>query len=79
MQNKQQFRKVSNHCRSYIHCVRHVGYDDLNYVFHGQHDAHHRSRYFEIVKMRKTNNNFEKLESTVNLIYTVCAMSELMI
>ena len=27
--------KVSNHCRSYIHCVRHVGYDDLNYVCHG--------------------------------------------
>ena len=29
--------------------------------------------------MCKTNSNFEKLEITVNHIYTVCAMSEMMI
>ena len=28
--------------------------------------------------MRKTNSNFEKFENTVNLIYTVCPMSEMM-
>ena len=27
-------RKVLKHCKFYIHCVRHVGNDDLNYVFH---------------------------------------------
>ena len=31
VQNKQQFRKVLKHCKSYIHCVRCVGNDDLNY------------------------------------------------
>ena len=78
VQNKQQFRKVWKHCKSYIHCVRHVGNDDLNYVCTGWHDAHHRSRYFEKVKMCTTNWNFEKVENTLNLIYTVCAMSEMM-
>ena len=34
MQNKQELRKVSKHCKSYIHYVRHVGNDDLNYVCH---------------------------------------------
>ena len=29
--------------------------------------------------MCKTNCKFEKFENTVNLIYTVCAMSEMMI
>ena len=29
-----QFPKVWKHCKSYIHCVRHVGNDDLNYVCH---------------------------------------------
>ena len=29
--------------------------------------------------MCKRNSNFEKFEYTVNLIYTVCAMSEMMI
>ena len=28
--------------------------------------------------MRKTNSSFEKIENTVNLIYTVCPMSEMM-
>ena len=28
--------------------------------------------------MCKTNSNFEKFENTLNLIYTVCAMSEMM-
>ena len=27
-------RKVLKHCKSYIHSVRHVGNDDLNYVCH---------------------------------------------
>ena len=59
--------------------MRHVGIDDLNYVSHSYHDAHHRSRNFEKVKMCRTNCKFEKFENTVNLIYTVCAMSEMMI
>ena len=29
--------------------------------------------------MSKTNCNFEKFENTLNLIYTVCAMLEMMI
>ena len=29
--------------------------------------------------MFRTNSNFEKFENTVNLLYTVCAMSEMMI
>ena len=29
--------------------------------------------------MCKTNCKFEKFENTVNLIYTVCAMSEMML
>ena len=47
--------------------------------FHGYYEAPHRSRNFEKVKMCKTNCTFEKFENTVNLIYTVCAMSEMMI
>ena len=74
-----EISKVSNHCKSYILCARHVGNDDLNYVCHGYHDAHQRSRNFEKVKMCKTSCNFEKFENSVNLIYTVCAMSEMMI
>ena len=27
-------RKVLKHCNSYVHCVRHVRNDDLNYVCH---------------------------------------------
>ena len=34
VQKKLQFRKVSKHCKSHTHCVRHVGIDDLNYVCH---------------------------------------------
>ena len=59
--------------------MRYVRNDDLNYVCQSSHDAHHRSSNFEKVKMCKTNSNFEKFENTVNLIYTVCAMSEMMI
>ena len=29
--------------------------------------------------MCKTNGNFEKFENNVNLLYTVCAMSEMII
>ena len=59
--------------------MRDVGYDDLNSVCDRLHDAHHRSRNLEKVKMCRRNGNFEKFENTVNLIYTVCAMSEMMI
>ena len=59
--------------------MRHVGNDDLNCVCHGWHDAHHRSRYYEKVKMCRTNCNLEKVEKPVNLIYPVCAMSEMII
>ena len=55
-----------------MHYVRNVGNDDLNYVGHSEHDAHHRSRNFEKVKMCKTNCNLEKFENTINLIYSVC-------
>ena len=53
-------RKVLKHCKSYIHCVRHVGNDDLNYVCHSSHDTHYRSRNFEKVKIRKTNGKWRK-------------------
>ena len=46
---------------------------DVHYAY----DAHHRSRNFENVEMCTTNSSFEKFEITVNLIYTVCAMSEM--
>ena len=62
--------------KSDIHIVRHVGNDDLNYVCHGFHDAHHWSRNFEKVKMCKKKCSFEKFEITVNRIYTVRATSE---
>ena len=31
------------------------------------------------VKMSPTNSNFEKVQNTLNLIYTVCVISEMMI
>ena len=31
------------------------------------------------VKMSPKNSNFEKVQNTLNLIYTVCAISEMMI
>ena len=49
------------------------------YVCHSYHDAHHRSRNFVKAKMFKTNCNIEKFENTVNFIYTVWPMSEMMI
>ena len=69
---KLQLRNLGKHCKSDIHLVPNVGKDDLNYVCHISHDAHHRSRNFEKVKMCNTNCNLEKFENTVNLIYTVC-------
>ena len=65
-------RKVLKHCKSYIHCVRHVGNDDLNFVWHSLHDAHHRSRNCEKVKMCKTNSKSKSLK-TLEILYTVCA------
>ena len=79
MQNNLHIRKVSKHGKSCIHCVRNVGNDDLNYVCHSYHDAHHRSSNFEKFKICRTNSNFVKFENTVNLTHTVCAMSEMMI
>ena len=65
--------------KSDIQCVFNVGNDYLNYVCHSSHDAHHHSRNFVKAKMCKTNSNFEKFQNAVNLIYTVCAMLQLMI
>ena len=79
VQNKLQFRKVWKHYKSDIHCVFNIGNDDLNYVCNSWHHAHHRSRYFESAKMRKTSSNFEKFENTVNLLYTVWAILEMII
>ena len=59
--------------------MRQVGNDDLSYVYHSYDYAHHWSRNFEKLKMCRTNSNFEKFENNVNLLYTVCAMSEMMI
>ena len=84
-ENKHQFRKVWRHCKSNLHSVSNVGNDDLNNVHHSFHGAYHRSRNFVKAKMCKTNSNFKslkfqmKFQITVNLIYTVCALSEMMI
>ena len=56
-------RKVLKHCKSYIHCVRHVGNDDLNYAWHSKHDAHPRSRNFKKLKMSKTNSKSKSLKT----------------
>ena len=56
-----------------------VGKDALNYVCHNLPDAHNRGRNFEKAKMSKTNCKSEKFENTVNLIYTMCAMLEMVI
>ena len=56
-------RKVLKHCKSYIHCVHHVGNDDLNYFWHSQHDAHNLRRNFETVKMSKTNSKWKSLKT----------------
>ena len=53
--------------------------DDVNFIWHSEHGAHHGSRNFVKAKICKTNCNFEKFENTVNLIYTACAISEMMI
>ena len=56
-------KKVLKHCKSYIHSVRHVGNDDLNRVCYSLHDAHHRSRNFEKVKMWKTNSKSKSFKT----------------
>ena len=78
-ENKQQFRKGLKHCKSNLHSVSIVGNGDLNNVHHSFHGAHHRSRNFVKAKMCKTHSNFEKFQNAFNLIYTVCAMLEMMI
>ena len=72
-------KTFTKYCKSHKHSVRKVGNDDLNYVCYSLHDAPHRSRNFEYAKMCKTNSNFENFENTVNLIYTMCAMLEMII
>ena len=62
-----------------MHFVRNVASDDLKYVCHSYHEAHHHSRNFVKAKMCKRNCNFEKFQNALNLIYTVCAMLEMMI
>ena len=58
--------------------MRHVGNGDLNYFGHNENDAHHHRRNFEKVNVHN-KQEFEKFENTVNLIYTMCAMSEMII
>ena len=60
---ESNFETFEKHCKSYIHCVRQGGNDELNYVCHSWRCAHHRSRNFENVKMCKTNCNYEKFET----------------
>ena len=79
MENQLKFRKVSKRFKHDVHSVRHVGNNDLNSVCQSLHCAHHRSTNFEKAKMCKRNSYFEKFQNTVNLISTVCAMSEIMI
>ena len=79
MQNKQQFPKVSKRCISYINSLRNVKNDDINYVWHSLHGAHHRSRNFPKAKICHNKLQFPNFENTVNLIYTVSAMEEMMI
>ena len=62
-----------------MHCEHHVGNNDLNSVCQSLHYAHHRSTNFEKAKMCKRNSYFQKSQNTLNVIYTVCAMSEIMI
>ena len=47
----RNFEKFENN-KSYIHYVRHVGNDDLNYVGHCEHDAHHHRRNFGKVNVQ---------------------------
>ena len=79
VQNKLEFRKVSKRCKSDIHSVLNVGNDDLNNVQNSYHGAHHRSRNFVKAKICKTNSNFEKFQNALNLIYKVCAKSDMLI
>ena len=62
MQNKLQFRKVSKQCKCYIHNVRNVGNDGLNFVCYRLHGADHRSRNFGKAKMWKKKWNLENAE-----------------
>ena len=79
MQNKQQFRKVWKHCKSYIHCVRYVGNDDLKYVCHSYMMSITGVEISKKSKSAEQTAISKSLKNTVNLIYTVCAMSEMMI
>ena len=79
MQNKQHFQKGSKRRKSLLHSLGSVGNDDVNYVSHSLHGAHHRSRNFLKAKMCQKKLQFRKFENTVNLLYTVSAMEEMMI
>ena len=76
MQNKLQFGK---HWKCHTHSVRNVGNDDLNFYCYSSYGTNHGCTNFVKGKMCKTHCSFEKFEITVNGIYTVCAMSEMMI
>ena len=71
--------RTSKHFKCDIHRVRNVENDGLNYVHHWKHGGHHQSRNFVKVKMCKRNWNLETFQNTVNAIYTVCAMSKIMV
>ena len=78
VQNKQQFRKVWKHCKSYKRCDRRVENDDLNCACHSM------MRITGVAiskksKLAKQTGISKSLKNTVNLLYTVCAMSEMMI
>ena len=49
------------------------------FAYDDNYDAHHQSRNFEKVITCKTNLNFEKFQIIVNRIYSVRAMSEMII
>ena len=60
---KTAISKSFKSLKSDIQIVAKVGNDDVNYVCHGLHDAHHWSRNFETVKMCRTNCIFEKFRT----------------
>ena len=62
----------------YTQCAP-VGNNAIKSFCHCLHVAHNHSKNFEKAKMCKTKCNFEKFQNTLNMMYTVCAMSEIMI
>ena len=75
----RNFEKFEKHCKSFIHCVRHVGNDELNYLAIVNRMHITGVEISKKSKCAKKRSNFEKFENTLILLYTVCAMSEMMI